>query len=85
VGTTTGTVPVGATTVAQTARRGTTARTAKGTCRVMAVRNTKTRRVIRRDYRCTIRLATKGTWTITTTARGKAGVVAQGTRRVVVR
>ncbi len=46
---------------------------------------TKTnKRVIRRDYRCTIRL-TKGSWTVTTTARGTAGVVAQGTRRVVVR
>ena len=34
-------------------------------------------------YTCTIRLS-KGTWAVTTTARGTAGVVAEGTRRVVV-
>jgi len=48
------------------------------------VRNKRTKKVIRRTYRCTIRLS-KGRWTVTTAARGKAGVVAEGTRRVVVR
>jgi hypothetical protein len=88
-------VPPGALRITQTARTGGPAATqgflemartkrATGTCRISAVRNTKTKKVVRRNYRCTIRLS-KGTWTVTTTARGKAGVVAQGTRRVVVR
>ena len=95
VGTTTGTVPKGATRITQAARTGGSAATqgflemarvkrATGRCKITAVRNKKTRRVVRRNYRCTIKLA-KGTWTVTTTARGTAGVVAQGTRRVVVR
>ena len=46
--------------------------------------NKKTRKVTKRTYRCTIRLV-KGTWTVTTTARGTAGVVAEGSRRVVVK
>jgi len=84
IGTTTGAVPAGATRITQTARsvrRASSlgfvemarAKSAKGTCRIK-----------RRTYTCTIRLA-KGTWIVTTTARGRAGVVAQGTRRVVVR
>ena len=47
-------------------------------------RSKKTKKVTKRTYRCTIRLA-KGAWTVTTTARGAAGVVAEGSRRVVVR
>ena len=95
VGTTTGTVPAGATRIIQTARTGGSAatqgflemakaKTAKGTCRITTVRNKKTKKVTKRTYRCTIRLS-KGTWTVTTTARGKAGVVAEGTRRVVMK
>ncbi|MBM3664929.1 MAG: hypothetical protein FJW92_03945 [Actinobacteria bacterium] len=42
----------------------------------------KTKKLIKRTYRCTITLS-KGRWTVTTTARGTAGVVAAGTRRVV--
>lgn len=95
VGTTTGTLPAGATRVVQAARTGSatatqgflemaTVKRATGRCRITPVRNKKTRRVVRRNYRCTIKLA-KGTWTVTTTARGTAGVVAQGTRRVRVR
>jgi nitrogen fixation protein FixH len=38
----------------------------------------------KRKYTCAIRLS-KGAWTVTTTARGAAGVVAQSSRRVVVR
>ena len=94
-GTTSGTVPPGATSVTQTARTGGSAatqgflemaraRTAKGTCRITTVRNKKTKKVTKRTYRCTIGLG-KGTWTVTTTARGKAGVVAEGSRRVVVK
>jgi uncharacterized repeat protein (TIGR02543 family) len=100
VGTTTGTVPPGATVVVQTvgggggvtggvtsmATRGflEMAKAARGTCRITTVRSRKTRKVTRRTYRCTVRLS-KGSWTVTTTALGPAGVVAQGTRRVVVR
>lgn len=53
-------------------------------CRITTTRNKKTKTVTKRTYMCTVRLR-KGTWTITTTARGKAGVVAESTRRVVVR
>ncbi len=60
------------------------AKAARGTCRITTVRSRKTRTVTRRTYRCTVRLS-KGSWTVTTTALGPAGVVAQGTRRVVVR
>lgn len=95
VGTTTGAVPAGATSIVQTATTGGSAatqgfiemakaKTAKGTCRITIVRNKKTRKGTKRTYTCTIRLG-KGTWTVTTTARGAAGVVAEGTRRVVVR
>ena len=88
-------MPAGATSIAQTARTGGSAatqgflemakgRTAKGKCRITTVRNKKTRKVTKRTYTCTIRLA-KGTWTVTTTARGKAGVVAEGSRKVVVK
>ena len=95
VGTTTGTLPAGATRVTQTARTGGSAatqafvemaraKTAKGTCTIAVVRSKKTKKVTKRTYRCTIRLA-KGAWTVTTTARGAAGVVAEGSRRVVVR
>ena len=62
----------------------TRAKTAKGRCKVTAVRTKTSKRVIRRTYRCAIRLTT-GNWTITTTARGTAGVAARGTHRVVVR
>ena len=95
VGTTTGRVPTGTTRITQTARTGSATATqgflemarvkrAKGRCRVTPVRSKKTKKIIRRNYRCTITLST-GTWTITTTARRKAAVVAQGTRRVRVR
>jgi len=95
IGRTTGAVPPGATRITQIARTGGSAatqgflemakaKTAAGKCRIATVRNTKTRKVTTRTYRCTIRLS-KGTWTVTTTARGQAGVVAEGTRRVVVR
>jgi hypothetical protein len=95
VGTTTGNVPAGATSISQTATTGGSTATegflemakvksAKGKCAITVVRSKKTKKVASRTYRCTIRLA-KGTWTVTTTARGAAGVVAQGNRRVVVR
>ena len=77
VGTTTGRVPAGVTRIVQGARapktRTTRAKRATGKCRIT-----------KRNYRCTIRM-TKGTWTVTTTARGKAGVVAKGVRKVRVR
>ena len=100
VGTTTGAVPAGATVVVQTVGRGggvtggatsmategfvEMATAPKSTCRITTVRNKKTKKVTRRTYTCTVRLR-KGTWTVTTTARGKAGVVAEGTRRIVVK
>ncbi|MFM8828568.1 MAG: hypothetical protein ACKORG_09420 [Actinomycetota bacterium] len=95
IGTTTGTVPAGVTRIVQTARTGGSAatqgflemaksKTAKGKCAITVVRNKKTKKVTKRTYRCTIRLS-KGTWTVTTTARGTAGALAEGTRRVVVR
>ena len=95
MGTTTGAVPAGTTRVAQTATTGGSAategflemakaKTTKGTCRITTVRNKKTRKVTKRTYTCRIRLS-KGTWTVTTTARGAAGVVAEGTRRVKVK
>jgi len=95
VGTTTGTVPTGVTRIIQTARTGDSAatqgflemakaKTARGKCSITVVRNKRTKKVTKRSYRCTIRLA-KGAWTVSTTARGKAGVVAEGTRRVVVK
>lgn len=93
VGTTTGTVPSGANRVTQTARRvGSAARSGvatgrakavRGTCAIGAARDGRDSRAARRTYRCTIRLA-KGTWTIVTTAHGRAGVVAEASRRVVV-
>ncbi|MFM9125540.1 MAG: hypothetical protein ACKOSO_10475, partial [Actinomycetota bacterium] len=60
------------------------AKAVKGTCVIGAARAGRDPRAARRSYRCTIRLA-KGTWTVVTTARGKAGVVAETSRRVVVR
>lgn len=93
VGTTTGTVPVGANRITQIARRAGTAsrggatrraKAVKGVCAIGAARAGRDPRAARRTYRCTIRLA-KGTWTVVTTARGKAGVVAETSRRVVVR
>ena len=95
VGTTTGAVPAGTTRVAQTATTGGSAategflemakaKTAKGKCAITVVRNKKTKKVTKRTYKCTIRLA-KGTWTVTTTARGTAGVVAESSRKVVVK
>ena len=94
VGTTTGAVPAGATRITQVAIPGVaaalgldemaSARAVTGKCRITTVRNKKTKKVTKRTYKCTIRLA-KGTWTVTTTARGKAGVVAEGSRRVVVK
>ncbi len=95
VGTTTGTLPAGATSISQTATTGGStatqgflemakAKSTKGTCRITTVRNKKTKKVTKRTYTCTIRLS-KGTWTVTTTARGAAGVVAEDSRRVVVR
>lgn len=93
VGTTTGTVPVGANRVTQIARRvGTASRgdearrakAVKGVCAIGAARAGRDPKAAKRSYRCTIRLA-KGTWTVVTTARGKAGVVAETSRRVVVR
>jgi hypothetical protein len=60
------------------------AKSATGTCKVTTVRSTKTKKVLRRTYRCTIKLS-RGTWTITTTARGKAGVVARGVQTARVR
>lgn len=94
-GTTTGTVPAGATRITQTATTGgggatesfvemAKAKTATGTCRITTNRNKRTRKVTTRTYRCSIILS-KGTWAITTTARGSAGVVAEGNRRVVVK
>jgi uncharacterized delta-60 repeat protein len=93
VATTSGRVPPGATRIIQTARSGARsnsffldmalqarARTARGRCVILR----PARKGAARTYRCQMRLA-KGTWTVITTARGKAGVVAQGTRRVVVR
>ena len=95
VASTIGAVPPGATRILQTATTGSArstqgflemarAKTAKGRCTIAVVRSKKTKKVTKRTYRCTIRL-TKGAWTVTTTARGKAGVVAEGSRRVVVR
>jgi len=60
------------------------AKTAKGKCAITVVRNKKTKKVTKRTYTCKIRLS-KGTWTVTTTARGAAGVVAESSRRVVVK
>ena len=40
--------------------------------------------IAKRTFTCRITLGT-GSWAVTTTARGSAGVVARGTRRVVVR
>ena len=93
VGTTTGTVPAGANRVTQTARRvGSAARSGvatgrakavRGTCAIGAARDGRDPKAARRTYRCTIRLP-KGTWTIVTTAHGRAGVVAEASRRVVM-
>lgn len=99
VGTTSGPLPAGATSVTQTATtatapasmaasamavEGARVKKAEGTCKVTTVRSKKTKKVLRRTYRCTIKLS-KGTWTITTTARGKAGVVARGVQTARVR
>jgi len=94
-GTTSGTLPAGATSVGQVATTGSAgptarlmqiakAKTVRGKCAVKAVRNKKTRKVVERTCSCSIRL-TKGAWTGTTTARGKAGVVAETIRPVTVR
>ena len=93
VATTTGAVPRGATRIIQTARSGARSsslfldmalqgrvRTARGRCTILR----PARKGAARTYRCQMRLA-RGTWTVTTTARGKAGVVAQGVRTVRVR
>lgn len=82
--TTVGTLPDGATAVAQSARTGASAaargllamgraRSARATCTIEA-----------RTYRCSVVL-TRGIWTLSTVASGPSGVVATSTRRVVVR
>lgn len=94
-GTTSGTLPTGATSVSQVATTGGSAatqgflemaraKTVRGKCAVKAVRNKKTKKVTKRTYSCSITLG-KGAWTVTTTARGPAGVVAEGSRAVTVR
>jgi len=94
-GTTTGILPSGATSVSQVATSGGAAvaerftemaasRMVKGRCTVKAVKKPKSKKVIKRTYSCSIKLP-KGTWSVTTAARGTAGVVAEGTRRVVVK
>jgi uncharacterized repeat protein (TIGR02543 family) len=70
--TSTGTLPTGSTRVSLGARS-TRGASTTGRCRLT-----------KRAFTCTVRLA-RGTWTVTTTARGAAGVVAQSSRRVVVR
>ena len=82
-GTLRGTVPIGATTLSQSAKDS-AGKAATGSCAITVVRNKKTKKVTKRTYTCTIRLS-KGTWTVTTTARGAAGVVAESSRRVVVK
>ncbi len=93
VTTTSGAVPEGATQIIQTARSGpvgtgkaeTAARgsSTRGACAISAVRDPQTGAVQQRTYRCTIRLS-RGSWLVTTTARGPAGVVAQSSRRITV-
>ena len=88
VGTTTGTVPAGTTRITQSAKASKTkkskARSATGRCRITTVRNKKTRKVTKRTFRCTITLQ-EATWTLTTLGYAGAEVVAEGSRRVVVR
>ena len=86
--TSTGTVPTGATSITQTARSGSSAASlrflmlAGGRAKAKAVSGRCT--IKKQRYTCTIRLG-KGTWAVTTTARGKAGVVAESSRSVVIR
>lgn len=84
VASTTGTVPVGATRVVQTASTAGSVATLGLLEMARAKRATGACTIRKRTYTCAIRPA-RGTWTVTTTARGRAGVLAQGTRRVVVR
>ncbi len=84
VATTAGTVPAGATRIIQTATTGGAATTQGFLEMARAKKATGKCAIKKRKYTCAIRLS-KGTWTVTTTARGAAGVVAQGSRRVVVR
>ncbi|GEM_PF-2613686 len=95
-GTTTGTAPAGTTSVTQTARTGAGAashgaalmqlisaartKTARGKCTLA----TPKRKGGPRAYTCRITLP-KGRWTVTTTARGRTGVLAEGSRRVTVK
>ncbi|MBM3665011.1 MAG: hypothetical protein FJW92_04370, partial [Actinobacteria bacterium] len=88
VGTTTGKVPSDITRISQSAKpaktRASKAKTARGRCRITTVRNKKTKKVIKRTYKCTITLR-KGRWTITTNGREATRLVAQGVRTVKVR
>ena len=95
IGTTTGTVPSGVTSITQAATTGVSAatqgflemaraKTAKGKCTISRVSTKKKRAAAPRTYSCTIALS-KGAWTITTTARGATGVVAQGVHAATVR
>ena len=82
--TTTGTLPDGATAVAQTARAGGSA-SARGFLATARAKSAQARCTIdQRTYRCSIVL-TRGVWTLSTVASGPSGVVATSTRRVVVR
>lgn len=91
---TNGSVPAGTALVTQTATTGSQARalsreaavprvkTAKGTCRI---RTTGKGKRAKRAYTCTIRLS-KGTWTVTTTARARTrAVLAQSVRVARIR
>ena len=84
VATTAGTVPAGATRIIQTATTGGAAATQGFLEMARAKKATGKCAIKKRKYTCAIRLS-KGAWTVTTTARGAAGVVAQSSRRVVVR
>ncbi|MFZ4756002.1 MAG: hypothetical protein ACOYL4_08325 [Miltoncostaeaceae bacterium] len=82
-GITTGALPPDITSVAQVATT-TAGASRRGRCSIATVRRAKTKRVIKRTYRCTIVLG-KGSWTVTTTGRGASGVVAQSARAARVR
>ncbi len=84
VATTAGTVPAGATRIVQTATTGSAAAT-RGFLEMARAKQATGKCTIKKGkYTCAIRLS-KGAWTVTTTARGAVGVVAQSSRRVVVR
>ncbi len=86
--TSTGTLPTGATSITQTARSGGSSASQRfltlAGVRAKAKAVTGRCTIKRQRYTCTIRLG-KGSWAVTTTARGKAGVVAESSRSVVVR